>query len=74
MRHAKAIFLFILTVCWLIFGAYSFQYWWRKDHDLTVNEIPVMVVSSFFGPLTWVLGSAIHGEKKPGVIIFKQKE
>lgn len=60
----------ILISLWLISGVFSFIYWYRKDYDVKTTEIPLIIMSSITGPLSFVFGYIIHGE---GKTIFKKK-
>lgn len=42
-------------------GAGGFLFWWTKDYDFGTEEIPLCIVGSLTGPLSWFLGWIIHG-------------
>lgn len=51
-----------LIMLWLWIGASSFIHWWRKDFDLTVMEIPFIILGALCGPLTYLMGWITHGD------------
>jgi len=48
-------FVITLVLVWYAIGVLGFIYWWTKDSDLTINEIPIVFLMGFLGLLTWWL-------------------
>lgn len=64
----------LLIFLWWIVGAGSFIYWWTKYLDFTVGEeLVVAVIAGVFGPLAFLIGWMVHGDK-PEITIFKQRK
>lgn len=61
-----------LIMLWLWIGASSFIYWWRKDNDLTVMEIPLIIMGALCGIITYVFGWLIHGVDTTKVLMKKK--
>ena len=57
--------LIFLIILYLMSGIGGFVFWWTKDNDLTTEEIPLLIVIAFVGPLSWIIGYQIHEENKP---------
>jgi hypothetical protein len=52
----------LIIACWYGLGVWGFVYWWRKDYDLTARYVPLAVASGLLGPISWLVGLAIHGD------------
>ena len=52
----------LLAIAWLFIGFFSFVYWWTKEYDFTVDELPAALVTSLLGPISFVFGWSIHGK------------
>lgn len=67
-------FWIVASLCWWLVGAGSFVYWWTTAHDLTVYQIPVMILAGGAGPASFLIGFSIHGKSipKPWVLIERQ--
>lgn len=64
--------IIIGIAAWLISGYKFFVYWWTKDYDYTINEVPYALGASFLGPFCYYAGRNIHTDKKPKVINKKR--
>lgn len=62
-----------LIIIWCIIGPLSFAYWWTRDHDLTVSELPLFLGSMVLGPMAFVAGYLIHGRRTRLIFIKKRK-
>lgn len=65
--------IYILVILWLAIGSSGFIYWWTKDHDLTSDVLGVAIACSIIGPISWIMGYAIHGKHK-NVLIKRRKK
>lgn len=68
----------IFAIIWYAIGLYCFQYWWRRDFDLTSDWFLIFVwlVIGLVGPIAWLMGSFLHGEPeqtKPVILLKKKK-
>lgn len=66
----------ISIILWVLSGAASFIFWWTADYDLTTEQIPMIIVLGFVGPLGWIIGWYIHGshtEREPMILKHKRK-
>lgn len=52
--------IILALLIWLILGASGFIYWWTTEYDLETGEIPILIVVSLIGPLSWGVGYLIH--------------
>lgn len=59
---------------WWLSGFLSFCFWWTKDFDLGAEELFVGVVAGIIGPISFILGAALHSDFKHMVIIRKRKK
>lgn len=48
-------------LAWYFIGLSGFIFWWTKDEDLTTEELGLMLLVSFTGILSWVIGLYVHG-------------
>lgn len=63
----------IIIICilgWYCIGALGFCYWWTSEFDITMDEIPTIIMAGFMGPLSWIAGACIH--RKP-IIIWRKR-
>ena len=51
----------ILVVGWFALGASGFIFWWTKDYDLMVTDVPSIAIISVLGVFAWVIGFFLHG-------------
>jgi hypothetical protein len=65
--------LILLLLLWYISGVVSFIYWWTKDYDFEVRGIPVAVFSGLAGPISFIIGAAIHNDSKSSSKIIIKK-
>jgi uncharacterized membrane protein YhfC len=64
--------IIIGCILWAASGLASFIYWWTKDYDLTIKEIFVPGILTFFaGPLAYLIGYSIHGKHRS--VILKKR-
>ena len=49
---------------WVVSGIAGFVFWWTKDHNLTTADLPLVALSCFTGPLNWLIGWSIHGNRE----------
>ncbi len=64
----------ILLLLWYVSGLVSFIYWWTKDHDFELLEIPMAISIGALGPIAFVLGASIHSSRRPpSIVIFKKR-
>lgn len=54
--------ILISIILWLVIGYKSFVYWWTEDFDYTYEDIPIAVLASIGGPITFFIGKVIHGD------------
>lgn len=76
-RNRRFGILATLGVCvWWVVGSVGMAYWWTKEHDLTTNTVPTMMLGGVLGPTAWLWGCAIHGPcgLSDKVLIPKQTE
>lgn len=68
--------LVMLCVVWYVIGFASFVYWWTSKHDLEGEEMPLAVVSSFFGPINFLIGWRTMGDPlfNPDRVFFKKRQ
>lgn len=52
----------LLMLVWFLVGLCSHVYWWTKDHPLHWASIPLLVIASFVGPASWVIGWMLHND------------
>ena len=53
----------ILLALWFLSGSASFIFWWTKDQDFNVSEVPLALVCGLLGPISFILGWFMHGDK-----------
>lgn len=63
---------------WTVIGTASGIYWWTKDHDLTTEQLFLLLLWALLGPIAFYAGWSIHGaheskESKPPLVIFKRQ-
>jgi hypothetical protein len=54
--------VWLVVLAWFALGAGGFVFWWTRDWDLTVAEVPLMLLVGFAGPIAWVIGWILHGD------------
>ena len=64
--------IIFLIILWLVIGYGSFVFWWTKKFNFTTEDILLAIPASLFGPLSFLIGFVIHGDKK--IIIRKRGE
>lgn len=60
----------LLVIAWVSVGSWSFVHWWTKDYDLTVRELPIVLLSGTIGPISYLLGWTMNGD---GSRVLKRK-
>ena len=63
----------IYFLLWYLSGLASFAYWWTFDDDLTVNEIPLLLLMGLFGVITFIIGVIIYFQHPVNYIIFRNR-
>lgn len=64
----------ILATLWCLVGTAGFVYWWTAEYDLTVATTFFAVLLGILGPLAWIVGWGIHGDRgEDRVVIHKRK-
>jgi len=63
--------IILLIIAWYLVGIWGFVYWWTTDNDLTSNELGLTLAVGISGPISWIGGWYIHGDK---TIIFKKRK
>lgn len=59
---------------WIVFGIWSFFYWWREEYDVTIGVIIFGVfVGSIMGVFSYPMGRALHGRDRAPFVIWKRK-
>lgn len=48
---------------WTLSGSISFIYWWTKHYDLKVSSMILVILSGFIGPLAFLVGYLVHGDR-----------
>lgn len=61
---------------WLISGPASFVFWWTKEHDFTLKYVPMAILTSVLGPVTFVIGWIVHGDPiwSGDAVIFRKRK
>lgn len=52
----------LLMAAWYIVGMLSFCHWWRSEYDLSVAEIPLVLLAGVTGPASFLMGWLIHSD------------
>jgi len=65
--------MILLGILWYVIGSTGFIYWWTNEFDLKSSEIPLLLITGFLGPLSFIIGYLLHGEKCSKVIMRKRK-
>lgn len=60
-------------ILYLLIGAFGFLFWWTKDYDFTIGEIPLLVPASLLGPISWIFGYIVHANHNINPIILVRK-
>jgi len=63
--------IYLLIAVWLLIGASGFIYWWIKDYDYTVNEIPLTLLCSLMGVFSFIIGYFVHSKGTHKVLLRK---
>lgn len=65
----------LLFILWWAAGIYGFIFWWTTQHDFTAAELPIAVSLGLMGPLAFLVGWLVHGQRGPkwDSVIFKKK-
>ena len=67
----------ILTILGIVIyyaiGVYGFIYWWTMEFDLNHEDLLLTALAGMLGPLTWLVGWAVHA-KTPDKTIIKRKK
>ncbi len=66
--------IILICIAWYIIGIAGFIFWWTKDWDFGYSDIATAVFTGFMGPLTWLIGMAIHGGRGDKSVIIKRRE
>ena len=65
----------LIAVCiflWWALGASGFIFWVTADDDLRVGGVIFAGVIGLLGPMTWLIGAAIHGKFSERVVFKKR--
>lgn len=57
---------------WYLIGYASFVYNWTRDTDLDLSAAFFGLLPAFLGPIAFVAGLLIHGDKGSRVLISKR--
>jgi hypothetical protein len=63
----------VLVVLWLASGAGSFIYWWTRQYDLTMNDVPLLVINALNGPFAFLVGWILHPSDKPPTVLIRKR-
>lgn len=65
----------ILLTLWYIAGITGFIYWYTTEFNLKEDDIPMMLMLGFIGPVAWIIGYLLHGRPNKGssIVIKKRK-
>ena len=61
-----------IAAAWYLTGVSGFLYWYTSEYDFTSEEVLLAVTVGIIGPISWVAGWLIHGEKEAKVILRKR--
>lgn len=50
-------------ILWFSTGVLSFVYWWTRKHDLTVSDLPFLILYGVGGSITAVVCWSLYGKK-----------
>ena len=65
----------LAAIVWYLIGVASFVYWWTKDHNFTLRELPMALCCGLMGIVAFVMGWAIHGEDIiENIIVFHKRK
>lgn len=62
----------MILVYWVI-GACGFIYWFTKDCDITIREVPIILIIGWTGPISFVIGWSIHSGSSGDKILIKKR-
>jgi hypothetical protein len=65
--------LLCIAVC-LLSGWSGFIFWWTKDFDLQLGDLPICIFAGVMGPLTWVVGGILHGGHSSGPVMLRRRK
>ena len=65
------VYIILGSIAWYLIGIFSFIYWWTKDNDFTINDLPKMFVMGIYGPFAIIIGYFIHSDSNK--VIFKKQ-
>jgi len=68
------VWFIIILLIWLILGASGFIFWWTKDNDFVVADVPITLFAMFAGPFAWAIGFFIHGLNKEKILLKKRNK
>lgn len=65
-----------LIVCgavgWSAGGVAGFVYWWTSEWDMETDDLLVALIAGLaLGPLTWIVGRLLHGDRV--VVVVKRR-
>jgi hypothetical protein len=61
-------------IFWYLSGVFSFIYWWRKEYDITLKELILVLIIGLEGPFAFIVGWAIHGAPYSKIIIHRKED
>ncbi len=67
--------IILICLAWGFIGTTGFIYWWTKDWDFGYSDIPMAIFAGFMGPISWLAGMCIHGDRTGNKsVIIKRRE
>lgn len=67
--------LISIGLAWYVIGVLSFIFWWTKDYNITVFEVPLTLLIGIIGPIAFLIGWVVHGDMsyKDSKILIKKR-
>lgn len=61
-------------LAWYVGGMISFVYWYTRDCDIKMSDLPGVLLIGCGGPLNIIIGYLIHGTpSKNDKVLFKRR-
>lgn len=65
--------IFLTILVWFSIGVLSIGFWWTREFDLTMGELPLLIAGGILGPGAFPLGLLLHYYGNTEKVIWRKK-